>query len=59
MLDGTTTDELSLPESRAADDRAARPTYSGRPTQSGRHLRDIADYGRMAWQAVSDHTKRT
>ena len=28
------------------------------PTQRDRHLRDIAEHGRMAWQAASGYTKR-
>ena len=28
------------------------------PTQRDRHLRDIAEHGRMAWQAASGYTRR-
>ena len=28
------------------------------PTQRDCHLRDIAEHGRMAWQAASDYTRR-
>ena len=34
------------------------PTAESQPTQRDRHLKHIADYGRMAWQKTSGYTKR-
>ncbi len=42
------------PRSTAVPSEAAETA----PTQRDRHLRDIAEHGRMAWQAASGYTKR-
>ena len=42
------------PRSTAVPSEAAEPA----PTQRDRHLRDVAEHGRMAWQAASGYTRR-
>ena len=42
------------PRSTAVPSEAAETA----PTQRDRHLRDIAEHGRMAWQAASGYTRR-